>query len=372
MPRPKCARIVFRDATTGEVVGMRTVCHVAVLLRREARLCAAVCRRRAPEPVAPEVLEAERAAEAARPLPAAIEAVEERVEDAEEQLPEEVSFAPEGEVPVRYRPSEEEMRESPETVAAVHKAMPDIGRMLHSKGELYHILGVKKTASQTEVSAAHRRLVLLFHPDKLPQDAPKDWRDLYSEFFQTAHEVYQVLREPESRAAYDREFYEAKERARRAHVRAVMSATGAGPEMQRYWTSVDPSFWEQWRVLEPQLVPGSRLEPRALAGSVFGAELRSARWRVRLPEVGERDVDLLIVESLAQTHAALSPAMAFVGELLEKTERENWHLLLRGVREPLFWMLKRRYAQLHFGVDRDALSLWTLSEDADFVAELAQ
>ena len=34
------------------------------------------------------------------------------------------------------------------------------------KKDLYSILGVKKTATNEEIRAAYRRLVLIYHPDK--------------------------------------------------------------------------------------------------------------------------------------------------------------------------------------------------------------
>ena len=62
---------------------------------------------------------------------------------------------------------------------------------------LYEILGVQQTASVDEIKKAYRRLALLKHPDKNPND------EKASENFQKLQKAYQILSDPKKRERYD-------------------------------------------------------------------------------------------------------------------------------------------------------------------------
>ena len=62
---------------------------------------------------------------------------------------------------------------------------------------LYEMLGVSTTASQSEIKKAYRRLALLKHPDKCPDDPHA------SDNFQKLSKAYQVLSDEKKRARYD-------------------------------------------------------------------------------------------------------------------------------------------------------------------------
>jgi molecular chaperone DnaJ len=64
--------------------------------------------------------------------------------------------------------------------------------------DFYSALGVAKTASDDEIKQAYRRLAMQYHPDK--NGGSKD----AEEKFKTITEAYDVLRDPQKRAAYDR------------------------------------------------------------------------------------------------------------------------------------------------------------------------
>ncbi len=67
------------------------------------------------------------------------------------------------------------------------------------KRDYYEVLGVSRTAGDDELKRAYRKLALKWHPDKNP-----DNRAEAEERFKEISEAYQVLADPERRAAYDR------------------------------------------------------------------------------------------------------------------------------------------------------------------------
>ncbi len=62
--------------------------------------------------------------------------------------------------------------------------------------DLYDILGVSKTASESEIKSAYRKLALKWHPDR---NKEKD----ATEKFKEVNEAYEVLSNKEKRAKYD-------------------------------------------------------------------------------------------------------------------------------------------------------------------------
>jgi molecular chaperone DnaJ len=62
----------------------------------------------------------------------------------------------------------------------------------------YEVLGVQRTASIEDVKAAYRKLAKELHPDRNPGDAESERR------FKEVNEAYDVLKDGDKRAAYDR------------------------------------------------------------------------------------------------------------------------------------------------------------------------
>ena len=66
------------------------------------------------------------------------------------------------------------------------------------KRDYYEVLGVSKNASKEEIKKAYRKQALKYHPDKNPGDKKAE------EHFKEAAEAYEVLRNDDKRARYDR------------------------------------------------------------------------------------------------------------------------------------------------------------------------
>jgi molecular chaperone DnaJ len=67
-----------------------------------------------------------------------------------------------------------------------------------SKRDYYEVLGVSRTCSEVELKAAFRKLAMQHHPDRNPGDAECEHK------FKEINEAYDVLKDGDRRAAYDR------------------------------------------------------------------------------------------------------------------------------------------------------------------------
>ena len=67
-----------------------------------------------------------------------------------------------------------------------------------AKRDYYEVLGVARAAKDTELKAAYRKLAMQHHPDRNPGDKDCEHR------FKELNEAYDVLKDGDKRAAYDR------------------------------------------------------------------------------------------------------------------------------------------------------------------------
>jgi molecular chaperone DnaJ len=85
-----------------------------------------------------------------------------------------------------------------------------------AKRDYYEVLGVGKTADDKELKSAFRKMAKQYHPDANPDDSSAEHK------FKEISEAYEVLKEPQKRAAYDRFGHAAFEDGR--------GGAGFGPE----------------------------------------------------------------------------------------------------------------------------------------------
>jgi DnaJ-class molecular chaperone len=69
--------------------------------------------------------------------------------------------------------------------------------------DYYDILEIKKTASDSDIKKAYRKLALKYHPDKAKADTTATEKAAHEEKFKKISEAYTVLSDPEKKKQYD-------------------------------------------------------------------------------------------------------------------------------------------------------------------------
>jgi molecular chaperone DnaJ len=122
-----------------------------------------------------------------------------------------------------------------------------------AKQDFYEILGVGKTADADELKRAYRKLAMQYHPDRNPGDKSAEQK------FKDISEAYDVLKDEQKRAAYDRFGHAAFENG------------GRGPGDFGFAGGFSGGFADIFEEMFGGAMGGGR---RAQAGAARGSDLR--------------------------------------------------------------------------------------------------
>ncbi|WP_181706342.1 molecular chaperone DnaJ [Chthonobacter rhizosphaerae] len=124
-----------------------------------------------------------------------------------------------------------------------------------AKRDYYDVLGVARTADEKELKSAFRKLAMQYHPDRNPGDAAAEAS------FKEINEAYEVLKDPQKKAAYDRFGHAAFEGGRGFGAGA---GDGFGASMADIFDDIFGEF----------MGGGGRRGQRSAGGRERGADLR--------------------------------------------------------------------------------------------------
>jgi molecular chaperone DnaJ len=145
-----------------------------------------------------------------------------------------------------------------------------------SKRDYYDVLGVNRDAGDDEIKKAYRKLAMKFHPDRNPDSKDSE------EKFKEAKEAYEMLSDPQKKAAYDRY----------GHA-GVDPSMGAGPGAQGFEGGFADAFGDIFGDLFGSGGRGGRSNVYRGADLRYNLEIsleeaaRGAEKTIRIPTVEE-------------------------------------------------------------------------------------
>ncbi len=123
-----------------------------------------------------------------------------------------------------------------------------------AKADYYEILGVSRSADEKELKSAFRKLAMVHHPDKNPGDHEAERK------FKELNEAYEMLKDPQKRAAYDRYGHAAFEHGGMGNAGGGMGGGGG--------------FSDIFEDIFGEMMGGGRQRQRSSGGRERGADLR--------------------------------------------------------------------------------------------------
>jgi molecular chaperone DnaJ len=137
-----------------------------------------------------------------------------------------------------------------------------------AKRDFYEVLGVGKSADEKELKNAYRKLAKQLHPDANPGDKTAEAK------FKEISEAYDVLKEPQKKAAYDRFGHQAFESGGTGGARGPAGA-GFGPEFNSSMSDIFEDLFGDFMGGQGGQGGGrGRGRGRGGSGAVRGADLR--------------------------------------------------------------------------------------------------
>jgi molecular chaperone DnaJ len=133
-----------------------------------------------------------------------------------------------------------------------------------AKRDFYEVLGVGKTADEKELKAAYRKLAKQFHPDANPGDKTAEHK------FKEISEAYDVLKDPQKKAAYDRFGHQAFE----GGGRGPGGGAGFGPEFTSSMSDIFEDLFGDFMGGQRGRGQGGGQRGRGGTGAARGADLR--------------------------------------------------------------------------------------------------
>jgi molecular chaperone DnaJ len=127
-----------------------------------------------------------------------------------------------------------------------------------AKRDFYEILGVNKNADEKALKSAFRNLAKQHHPDANPGNAHCERK------FKEISEAYEILKDPQKRAAYDRF----------GHAAFEGGGPGRGPHGQGFGPEFNSSMSDIFEDLFGDFMGGGRRQRRGGGGAARGADLR--------------------------------------------------------------------------------------------------
>src|ERR1700729_3853005 len=91
----------------------------------------------------------------------------------------------------------------------------------------YETLSVERTATEVDIKTAFRKQAMQCHPDRHPNDTQAEHR------FKEVNEAYEILKDPDKRAAYDRFGHAAFE-----HGNGMGAAHGFGADFAPHFSDI--------------------------------------------------------------------------------------------------------------------------------------
>jgi curved DNA-binding protein len=196
--------------------------------------------------------------------------------------------------------------------------------------DYYEIMGMARTASQDEIKRAYRKLARKYHPDvSKEKDAEEKFKEL--------QEAYEVLKDPEKRAAYDQlganwrqgqDFRPPPDWGKGFEHSRGRPAGGAAPE-----ADFSEFFAELFGARSPfGQAPGMRGR-RAHAGFAAAGQDHTARVEIDLEDAyrgGTRTIELRAPEMSPDGHVAVRPRTLRVSIPSGVTEGQQIRLAGQG------------------------------------------